>query len=99
VSRYAVIFRAQIRNFDDAYSRTGEQMRKLAMEQYGCTEFTAVTEGEQEIAISYWQDLDQIKRWKQDALHLAAQERGRTDWYRSYQVEIVEIVRRYSGDI
>lgn len=95
---YAVIFRAEIKKFDEAYAKTADRMRTLAMEEYGCTEFTAVAEGSQEIAISYWQDLDQIKRWKQDARHLAAQELGRSEWYGSYQVEVVEIIRKYSGD-
>jgi len=94
---YAVIFRAEIKNFHEAYSKTAARMRTLAMAEYGCTEFTAVTEGSQEIAISYWQDLEQIKLWKQDARHLAAQELGRSEWYRSYQVQVVEIIRQYDG--
>ena len=94
---YAVIFRATIRHLDSAYSDMASQLRQLALDRYGCLEFTAVTEGEQEIAISYWSDLEQIKRWKQDPLHLQAQQLGKQQWYRDYQVQVVELVKEYSS--
>ncbi len=96
---YAVIFRATIRQLDSAYSDMASQLRQLALDRYGCLEFTAVTEGEQEIAISYWSDLEQIKQWKQDPLHLQAQQLGKQQWYRDYRVQIVEVLREYrNGD-
>ena len=93
---YAVIFRAEINELDGAYSEMAARMRELARTKYGCTEFTAAREGDYEIAISYWENLDQIKAWKQDAEHLVAQELGRSKWYTSYQVQIVEIMCEYS---
>ena len=53
---YAVIFRAEINKLDSRYSEMATQMRELAINKYGCTEFTSVTEGAQEITISYWQN-------------------------------------------
>jgi len=96
---YAVIFKAEINKLDPSYHEMAAQMRDLARNQYGCTEFTSVTEGTQEIAISYWQNQEQIKQWKQDARHLAAQTLGRTQWYKSYQVQVVKIIREYSEDV
>jgi len=93
---YAVIFRAEINKLDSRYSEVASQMRELAISKYGCTEFISVTEGTQEIAISYWQDQEQIKQWKQDSEHLVAQELGRSIWYKSYKVQISEILREYS---
>jgi len=95
---YAVIFRAKIENLDEAYSKIAVQMRDLAIDKYGCTEFVAVTEGNTEVAISYWPDEESIKSWKQDAKHLVAQEYGRTKWYKNYKVQVVKIVREYSND-
>lgn len=92
---YAVVFRAEINSLDENYSLAAKRMRELAMQQYGCTEFTAVTEGKQEIAISYWNTLDATQTWKQNAEHLIAQELGQSVWYQSYQVQIVEILREY----
>ncbi len=93
---YAVIFRAEINKLDARYSEMASQMRKLAINKYGCKEFISVTEGPQEIAISYWRDQEQIKKWKQDSKHLVAQELGQTVWYKTYKVQVVEIIREYS---
>lgn len=92
---YAVIFRAEINEVDDTYSKMAAQMRRLAESAYGCTEFSAVVEGNKEIAISYWQSLEQIALWKNDVNHMAAQELGRSKWYKEYQVQVVEIMREY----
>jgi len=93
---YAVIFRAEINKLDSRYSCMTSKMKDLAISKYGCTEFISVTEGSQEIAISYWQDREQIKQWKQNSEHLVAQELGQSIWYKSYRVQIVEILREYS---
>ena len=93
---YAVIFRAEINELDEAYADMAARMRDLAINKYGCVEFTAVTEGKREIAISYWDDQEQIKAWKQDPEHRKAQKLGRSKWYKSYRVQVVEIIRDYS---
>lgn len=95
---YAVIFKARIKKLDNTYSKMAEQMRELAINQYGCTDFTSVTEGENEIAISYWNNLEQITQWKQDTEHKIAQELGRSTWYQSYSVQVVEILRDYTHE-
>ena len=93
---YAVIFRADINLLDESYAKTAARMRELAITKYGCSEFIAVAENEHEIAISYWDDLEKITQWKQDAEHLVAQTLGKTSWYQSYKVQVVEILREYS---
>lgn len=94
---YAVIFKAKINILDEQYADVAKKMRKLALEQYHCVDFTSVTEADNEIAISYWNDLEDIKKWKQDPEHLKAQELGGMQFYRSYQVQVVEILREYKG--
>lgn len=95
---FAVIFKAKIKNLDEQYSQTAIKMRDLAFEKYGCLDFVAVSEGEQEVAISYWPDEQSILAWKQDPEHLLAQQQGQKDWYGSYTVEVVEIKRQYSSN-
>lgn len=92
---YAVIFSAKAGQQDPEYLATVSRLRELAFERYGCREFIAVTEGDREIAISYWDDQEAILRWKQDSEHLLAQELGRAKWYESYTVQVVEIKREY----
>lgn len=94
---YAVIFHAEIAQLDDEYFATATQMRELAMTQYGCLDFVATTEGLREIAISYWPSLDHIKHWKQNSEHLQAQQQGKSRWYKSYKVEVVELLRTYKS--
>jgi len=92
---YAVIFRAKTNELDEEYFEMAKKMRKLALTQYGCLEFTSVTEGSDEIAISYWKSMEDIKKWKKNGEHLVAQELGRSKWYEAYKVHIVEIVSEY----
>ena len=94
---YAVIFRAKTKELDDEYYIMAKRMRELAINNYGCVEFTAVTEGSDEIAISYWGSREQIKKWKQDSEHLVAQTLGKEKWYEAYSVEIVEVLEKYSS--
>lgn len=72
-----------------------EALRLRALNEYGCLQFKALTEGSQEIAISYWQSLADIEAWRDDRLHQQAQKLGQASWYQNYTVEIVEIKRAY----
>lgn len=92
---YAVIFRAQINVLDAEYEKTAQRMRELALSEYGCLEFTSACEGNSEIAISYWHDLEAIRKWKQATEHLAAQALGRSRWYSSYEVQVTQVLRSY----
>ncbi|MBY0463351.1 MAG: antibiotic biosynthesis monooxygenase [Burkholderiales bacterium] len=92
---FVVIFRATARHLDAEYSATAATLRNLALTQFGCLEFVAVTEGDQEVALSYWPDEASIRAWKQHTDHLMAQRLGRERWYRSYSVEVAEIKRHY----
>jgi len=94
---FVVIFRATARHLDAEYSATATRMRELALTQFGCLDFTAVTEGNQEVALSYWPDEASIRAWKQHADHLMAQELGRERWYSGYRVEVAEIKRQYES--
>ena len=92
---YAVIFRAKVAELDDEYFRMAERMKDLAFKKYRCQDFVSVTEGDEEIAISYWESEQHIRDWKNDPEHRLAQVRGRDKWYKSYSVEICEIVKKH----
>ncbi len=92
---YAVIFKARLARPDDEYLATAEKLRKLAKSQFGCLEFVSMVDGDEEVAISYWESEAQIAAWKNDATHKLAQAKGRAKWYKSYRVEICELKRTY----
>jgi heme-degrading monooxygenase HmoA len=96
---YIVIFRAQVQTLDAEYSAMANQLRRLALDHYGCLAFAAVSEGDCEIALSYWPDENAICNWKQACEHLLAQQYGRERWYRAYSVEIAQINRRYAFNL
>ena len=92
---FVVIFRAQVRRFDDEYSRTAARMRDLAIREFGCLEFHSVTEGDQEVALSYWPDEQSIRAWRNHPEHVLAQQAGRDRWYVRYSVQVAEVTREY----
>ena len=94
---YVVIFTATVGDQDSRYRKMAGQLRDLAMADFGCTDFISVTEGEPEIALSYWPDEVSIKAWKQQAEHRVAQQLGQEGWYTHYKVEVVKILRAYDG--
>ena len=94
---YLVIFKATIAEFDDEYFHTAAKLKELAFSKYGCIDFISATESNEEIAISYWQSEQQIHAWKNDPMHLLAQESSRGKWYQSYRVEICELKRSYGA--
>lgn len=92
---FAVIFKATTKSLDEHYSDMVANLRSLAFDQYNCVDFVTLAEGNEEIAISYWNSLDDIKHWKQDATHLLAQKLGQEKWYKAYRIQVVEIHRDY----
>jgi heme-degrading monooxygenase HmoA len=93
---YVVILKATVGELDQGYKDALEQMKVLAFEQYGCLEFTAMMEGNKRMALSYWENEDQIKKWKRDIEHLKTQSLAQNKWYKNYTVQVAEITREYS---
>jgi len=69
-------------------------METLAKEQPGYLGIESVREG-LGITVSYWSDLDSIRRWKANLDHLEAQRLGREQWYTSFKVRIARVDRDY----
>lgn len=90
---YAVIFKASVAEPDEDYSRMAQRLKELAFEKYGCLDFVSVTEGNKEIAISYWETEQHILEWKNDPEHRKAQRLGQDKWYRSFSIEICEVIK------
>jgi heme-degrading monooxygenase HmoA len=96
---FIVIFRAKISKIDETYTTISKKLRDLALTKFGCLEFHAVTEGDTEIALSYWPDEEKIRAWKQHSDHLLAQQLAKKSWYESYSVQICELRREYGSGI
>ncbi len=92
---YVVILKATVGELDQEYKDALEQMKILAFEQYGCLEFTAMMDGNIRLALSYWENEDQIKKWKQNIEHLKIQNQAQNKWYKTYSVQVAKITREY----
>lgn len=68
VPYYAVIFSSVRSDIDDGYSQTATKMVQLASKQAG---FLGVESARNDIGItvSYWKDLDSIRKWKANMDH------------------------------
>ena len=91
---YAVIFTSLKSDVDEGYSAMAEKMQELARKQPGYLGFESAR-SEIGISVSYWKDLESIKKWKHNLEHREAQKKGREKWYSEYQVRIARVERDY----
>ena len=91
---YAVIFSSIQTKEDKGYTEMANLMVKLANEQDG---FLGIESAKNElgITISYWSNLESVKKWKQNSDHLIAQKLGKSDWYKQYKTRISKVERDY----
>jgi heme-degrading monooxygenase HmoA len=94
---YAVIFSSIRENDNEAYMDMAIKMDELAKEQPGFLGFETARDllG---VSVSYWKDLGSIQQWKMNLDHIEAQNKGKSDWYKSYKVRIAKVEREYSFD-
>jgi heme-degrading monooxygenase HmoA len=91
---FAVIFTSIRTDGDHGYSETADQMLELARQQDG---FLGVESARNEIGItvSYWRDLECIRKWRENMNHAVARYKGRKEWYQSFKVRIAKVERDY----
>ena len=94
---YAVIFSSKLSENAEGYGAMAERMVELAKEQDGFlgVESASRTSEGFGITVSYWRDLESIKKWKAQSEHAAAQRMGRDAFYRSYRLRIARVERDY----
>ncbi len=91
---YAVIFTSTNTENVEDYSEMAERMVELANKQQG---FLGVESARNEVGItvSYWKNLESIKKWKENVEHSFAQVQGRKKWYQTYKTRIAKVERDY----
>ena len=69
-------------------------MVELARQQGG---FLGVESARNEVGItvSYWRDLESIRRWKENSEHSFARRKGRKEWYEAFKVRIAKVESDY----
>jgi heme-degrading monooxygenase HmoA len=91
---YAVIFTSVRNPGDHGYSEMSDRMVELARQQDG---FLGIESARKEIGItvSYWRDLECIRKWRENMEHAVARNKGRKEWYQSFKVRIAKVESDY----
>ena len=91
---YAVIFSSIRTDSDNGYSEMSDQLTELVKDQKGFLGFESARD-EIGITVSYWKDLESIRKWKENKLHKLAQQNGKNLWYKSFKVRVCRVERDY----
>ncbi len=91
---YAVIFTSRRKEGDQGYAEVAARMVELAAAQPGFLGIETASGG-LSITVSYWTDLESIKRWKANLDHQEARRLGHERWYSTFHVRIAKVERAY----
>lgn len=91
---YAVIFSSILSENTEGYEDMAKKMVDLAAQQQG---FLGMESARNEIGItvSYWKDLESIKKWRDQSDHTIAREMGRSLWYKNFITRIALVEKSY----
>ncbi|MDY8024387.1 antibiotic biosynthesis monooxygenase [Paenibacillus polymyxa] len=93
---YAAIFTSERTEGDGGYGVMGDKMVELAAQQPGFLGVESVRDHNGVgITVSYWDSLDAIKNWKHNELHKVAQEKGKSEWYKTFGLRVSKVERDY----
>lgn len=85
--KYAVIFASTKYNANEEYKSLDDELMSLAQEQPGFLGYEALANQEKSIFISYWDSLESVNLWRDNAKHLYAKTRV-GEWYERYLSQI-----------
>ena len=91
---YAVIFSSLRTDEDNGYLKMANKMETLAKQQDGFLGMESAREGIG-ITVSYWSDLESVKKWKNNAEHVLARKMGKLQWYKSFKTRIAKVEHDY----
>ncbi|MFZ3561262.1 antibiotic biosynthesis monooxygenase family protein [Streptomyces sp. BH055] len=100
---YIIVFRSRLtEEAGEEYRATDaalfERVRALAGDDL--VDFRSYTsEDGERLAVVRWRSGETLERWRRDPEHLAAKQRGREEWFQSYEVTVAEVLRTSSGGV
>ncbi len=93
---YAVIFSSERTEGDRGYNAMAAKMVELAQKQNGFLGMESARDNALGITISYWQTLEDIAAWKNNAAHQIAQKRGKSECYSKFTLRVCKVERDYT---
>ena len=96
---YAVLFTSKLAEADKQYHALNDALYEALIKQEGYLGHESYrNEKGVGCTISYWKDLESLKKWKEFPMHLQAQLKGKEKWYKYYQVKICKIEKEYEWE-
>ncbi|ANB04421.1 antibiotic biosynthesis monooxygenase [Streptomyces ambofaciens] len=91
---YVAVFATVRTQEQSGYGETNARMEELVRDVPGYLGMDhAQTPGGLGITVGYFRDVEALTRWRTNAEHRAAQQRGRAEWYRSYTLHVAKVER------
>lgn len=91
---YAVIFTSKRSEGDNGYAAMANELVELATQQNGFLGAESVRGSDGlGITVSYWNSLDAIQKFKDEARHAEAQRHGKNLWYTSFGLRVCKVER------
>jgi len=88
------VFRSRLR--DDrapGYEETAAEMERRARDMPGFVDFKTFTASDGErVSIIVFASREAHEAWRDDPAHRSAQERGRSEWYASYSIQVSQVL-------
>jgi len=95
----AVIFEAHPHpGRKSAYLDAAEQLRPLLAQMAGflsLERFESLTEPGKILSLSFWQDEEAVRRWRNVEEHRRAQRAGRQTIFAAYRLRVAQVIRDY----
>jgi heme-degrading monooxygenase HmoA len=90
---YAVTFTSVRTEGDNDYDEMANRMAELSANQAGFLGMEHAQSGGLSITICYWESLEAIADWKQNAEHQIAQAKGYETFYQAFATRICRVER------
>jgi len=95
-----IVFRSRVREgVDEELGRVGERMYELASSMPGFISYKDfVAEDGENVTVIEFESLETLAAWREHPEHKVAQERGRTELFSEYHIQVCTPVRDYRFD-
>jgi heme-degrading monooxygenase HmoA len=97
---FAVIFEVKpTKAGQEEYLSIASDLRNWLKEQEGfisIERFQSLNEEGKMLSLSFWENEQAIKKWRNLMPHRLAQKKGQNEFFDSYRIRVAEVVRDYS---
>lgn len=96
-----VLFEADVApGAQEHYLQLASELRPLLAEIPGfisIERFQSLTTDGKILSLSWWQDEESVRAWKENVQHQAAQQEGRHAFFASYRIRVAHVFRDYAS--